>query len=551
MASKKVLSIEIGYSLTKVMEIDYKAKSPKIYNSFVLETPANLFQDDLIVDHPRFSETIRNRISDLGIRSKSVVFTISSTKIASREVSIPANIKENRIEGLVNLNAKDYFPIDLSEYQLTYTILQKNVTDGVEQKMNLLVLAAPKKLLDSYVRFGRTLGLETEALDYNGNSLYQAVKPLCLNEDTRMFVKADEKNALCMVIKGDDIVFSRTITYGIDDAIETIISSNVFAGINTYLDALDLVCVKPCIYHTLDATGRYVPSAGDPERDAAVIAEKVKVTEALSYLTGGIARVIDFYKSKNSDDPIDMILLTGIGADVIGLNKLIALETGIPCKVISNADAIKKDRDSRSASGEFIACIGASMAPLNLLKDSNTANVKVKEKKTHDYTVIAVAFFLLCVGLSAYLMLTVLSEYNAARVENTRQKARISQYESVLPVYEDYLKAKYTNDKLNYYKSYADANNNHIVSFIEEMEKKMPSNLVVSSMVSSDTGVTLTVTVNTTEEAASLIKAFRTFDSVGSVDVNSITISNDETGRETCAFTVTIEYSGIYTADSQ
>ena len=35
----KVLSIEIGHGLTRVVEMDYKAKNPKVYNYFTFETP--------------------------------------------------------------------------------------------------------------------------------------------------------------------------------------------------------------------------------------------------------------------------------------------------------------------------------------------------------------------------------------------------------------------------------------------------------------------------------------------------------------------------------
>ena len=37
----KVLSIEIGQGLTRVVEMDYKVKNPKVYNYFTFETPSN------------------------------------------------------------------------------------------------------------------------------------------------------------------------------------------------------------------------------------------------------------------------------------------------------------------------------------------------------------------------------------------------------------------------------------------------------------------------------------------------------------------------------
>ena len=543
--ASKVLSIEIGYSLTKVVEIDYKVKNPKVYQSFVMETPSDLFQDDIITDHPKFSEAIRNRIADLGIRTKNAVFTLSSSKIASREVPIPANIKKNRIQNLVSLNAKDYFPIDLTNYKLTYTILQEAVDQGIDSKMNLLVLAAPRKLLDSYVRFGRTCGLDTIALDYSGNSLYQAVKPQCAEGETKMFVKVDEKNTYCMVVKGKDIVFTRNLTYGVDDAIETIIDDKAFDGINTYIDAIDLTRHKTCIYSSLNATENEREGASDPQ---VMRAAKKKVTESLQYLTGGIARMLDFYKSKYADSPINMINLTGIGADFSGLQKLIASETGIECKVLTQLEIRLLAKELPL--GEYVACIGAAVEPVSFLEEEEEKGTKAAaDTGKKDYTAAAILFFLLCIVGSAALLLMAYMPYKQAKEDKVTYTRQINQYQPAYAVFEQYLQKKYTFDKMSYYSEYADSNNDHIVEFIEEMEEKMPSNLVVQSFVSSEEGVTMSVTVNSKEEAAKLISQFRTFVSVGNVEVNSITIETNELGEDICSFSVSITYSGLHNGD--
>ena len=62
--AKKVLSMEIGQATTRVIEIDYMAKAPKIYQAFSLETPRDMVQDSTIptmkecVTSVRYNETI-------------------------------------------------------------------------------------------------------------------------------------------------------------------------------------------------------------------------------------------------------------------------------------------------------------------------------------------------------------------------------------------------------------------------------------------------------------------------------------------------------------
>ncbi len=44
--ANRVLGIEIGENLTRVVEIDYKAKNPKIYNMFGFPTPPGMINDE-------------------------------------------------------------------------------------------------------------------------------------------------------------------------------------------------------------------------------------------------------------------------------------------------------------------------------------------------------------------------------------------------------------------------------------------------------------------------------------------------------------------------
>ena len=50
----KVLSMEIGQGMTRVVEVDYQAKAPKIYNAFSLETPKDMVQDGVITRNEDF-----------------------------------------------------------------------------------------------------------------------------------------------------------------------------------------------------------------------------------------------------------------------------------------------------------------------------------------------------------------------------------------------------------------------------------------------------------------------------------------------------------------
>ena len=121
MANKKVLSVEIGSKFTRIAEVDYKIKNPRIYHTALMETPADVMNDGTLVHTPEYVRNFKAKLSQSGMKSKQVIFTITSTKIASREILIP-KVKDNRIAPLVAANASDYFPVDLSEYELAHFV---------------------------------------------------------------------------------------------------------------------------------------------------------------------------------------------------------------------------------------------------------------------------------------------------------------------------------------------------------------------------------------------------------------------------------------------
>ena len=115
----RVLSIEIGTSLTKVAELDFKGKKAKLYGSFVISTPPNMMNAEGEVNvSDVFTAQLNSELQEKGIGTKSVVFVVNSSRVISRTITIPA-IKENRIYDFVMANASDYFPYSLDGYKVS------------------------------------------------------------------------------------------------------------------------------------------------------------------------------------------------------------------------------------------------------------------------------------------------------------------------------------------------------------------------------------------------------------------------------------------------
>ena len=74
--ANRVLGIEIGENLTRVVEIDYKAKNPKIYNMFGFPTPPGMIDDGVVQPDGMFRSILYSKLKEKKIATKKAVFVL-------------------------------------------------------------------------------------------------------------------------------------------------------------------------------------------------------------------------------------------------------------------------------------------------------------------------------------------------------------------------------------------------------------------------------------------------------------------------------------------
>jgi len=536
----KVLSVEVGSYLTKICEIDYKTKKAKLYNYFIIETPRGTLEDGILTVNEVFVNYIKKELGERKISTKKIAFTISSSKIASREVLIPF-VKENRIMDLIRTNAANYFPIDITKYQFTHNIVRIETDDKGIKQYRVMVLAIPNILIDGYKNLANALGMEVAAIDYIGNSIFQAVKTEC-TEGSNMIIKVDEFSALMMVIKDSTIIFSRTIPYGISDAVTSIMNSEAWGENLTYLEAVDIARKNSvlCLKSNLKTEEQTIGGVEDEKLRIA----KQSVSTALSALIGGISRVIDYYQSSPGAEPIERFILTGIGGDLTELIKFLTQEMGIKIEALTKLESISAEKPFFDENfGEYIGCIGAAIEPITFYSNADTDTKKGKKLKEADQLTICISVLVLCIGISAALIIiSFIPYYSAIKEQNTLTQRQ----EELLPVkdiYQTYLNSKASYEKLSTWDSSTYNSNDNIVTFIEELEQKMPSTFSVQSITAESGKATLEATVDSKDAAALVIAQLRNFENVASVSTDTITEVQSDTGETQVVLSIDVAFN--------
>ncbi len=543
--NNRVLSIEIGNSFTKICEMDYKVKKPKVYKVLTVETPEGIVVDGMLQPTQEYADHLVNALGTNGIRTKKVLFTISSTRVASREVQIP-NVKANKIEALVKTNASDYFPVDLTQYEIGYYMAGGLTENG---NLRVMALAVPKALLNSYYQLAQMCGWEIECFDYSSNSLYQVLRDE-KSEKVTMVIKIDENSTIVTVLSAGKVLLQRTVAYGVQDAIETMIASGAYS-VTDPISAVERFQKKTCLNRVLhqedkvweENTGRWEDEdAGNVE----VTEARQRITASLESLIVGVSRVIDFYDSRNSENPIEKTFVTGLGGSFSGMSKLFTNCLERKVHTLSEVDKIGMSKAIRSTRpAAYISCLGAVLAPVGLIDKSTQKTKGLTVVSGTNYTFVSVAILVLGIILSIAMAATSVTRYLGDVTQNAYLQNRVQELQPAQAVYNDYLAAKAQYDKYTYLYDYTQTPNENLVEFINELEQILPDSFYTNSFSSDQTGISMSVTVEGKAAAARTILNIRNMKSIDDVEISNITDSKDETGKSTVTFSITGSYKDL------
>ncbi len=521
----KILSIEIGVDVTHVLEMDYRVKNPKVYRSFSFQTPVGVIGEAGVRKSEEFRTALHKLLDANKIKTRKTLFVVNSGKIASREVLIPM-IKENRIKDFLNTNSADFFPVDLSRYQLVYRN-EGVVQQDTVKKRKLYVFAVPGDLVQSYEELADFCSLELTALDYVGNSIFQMMHK-AVGNNICCSVKLDNNATMITIINQGMVVLQRTVFYGFEEVEKVVVDSGLFPK-EQYPAAMDILQQTDCL------------DANQAAPEDAMNAMRAEAVEALRPMIGNIRRVLDYYQSRNNGAEVKECFLIGNGAYIKGLDRLMSLELNLPVH-LQEKDVLNGFRTSGGRlDAMYEACYGAAIQPLDFVFGSAQTAKIIEEKKKRELFA-AKLIGLLCVACAVILLALSGVQRIALSHELNNLNKQKDELEYIQDIYNAYVDTKSQYDDVTKMNGKTETVSDALADAIEEMEEKFPSGVKVTSLTSNGEGISMDIEVSTKEEAAKILQNLATFDAFRSVTTNGITESTDENGKITVTFSVMCTY---------
>lgn len=576
--AQRVLSIEVGYSLTQVCEMDFQSKHPKVYGVFSMKTPDNILDDGFIHVTDEFVQDLKSYITANGMSSKKVIFAVSSTKIANREAVIPL-VKEKMVRDLIMTNITDYFPVDPTQYQFAHNIMDTVEDEAGNKQYRIMIMAAPSDILTGYYELAKQLGLDLVSIDYSGNSIFQALRHRFAT-GVNLTVKIDERSSLLTVTNNGVITMQRAGIYGADQIVGIMMDTDVYEEPLNYESAVktlrrnnlvmrpdeeQLLATKEEEVAKLEQEQQRAVTLASTTGDSSMVASATVAAKqagtnlkmlrlrrdiTLSYqqLIGSIVRVIDYYNSKNRDASIDNIIITGIAADFWGFAGLLSDELGRDVEVLKDLAGTNIDQGLHLQGvslGDYISVIGAGLGSVGFMPAQEAAKKKgsgfskeslndIGNNDTLPYIVLGVG-----AGVAVILALVSLIPYFMVKSQNSNLQETKAQLAPVQDTYNQYTS---TQSDYDYVNALATATVNpleNLPQIIGDLESNFPSETLVSSMSVSDTSIVMSITVPNKQSIAKTLVDFRKLPYFSEINVAGFSESQDlETGAITDVYSI-------------
>lgn len=518
-AKGKLVSIVINNEYIKICEITKTGKNVIVHKTVTIPTPEECYEDGILENIPNLASAIKAVMDEHRFASKDVAFSVSSPRLATKEVLIPS-VKGDKVGKIVQANATEYFPVNMDEYIIQHTILEK-IEDSGQDKLKLMVAAVPSEVAESYYNLAKTLGLKIAFIDYVGNSTYQIMKQQ-IGPEVSLVIQVENDSTVINIFKENVLQLQRMVPYG-----KSMLVNAVMERYELKYNAATAKLQNETLLHS-----RF---DGD------------EVTESLRYMASNINRVIDYYVSRNRVS-IQKAYLIGHSTTIKGFATLLSNELNMPIEKVETLKNIAMDKKAyveEATLTSYVTNLGAVIDPVDFVpKRMMDAGAKKENTKT------LVIGFVGAVVVAALLVLIPLVQVIALNAQIGSLNKDIKGLSTINDVVNSYYNAK---DKYNDVAAFAaltadsDDTLQELVSFLE---KNIPSDVAIQSFNASSGAISISGKATSKASVAKLIQQLESNSLITGVDVPSISESKDNVGSSEVTFSLSFSYYGINTSDT-
>jgi type IV pilus assembly protein PilM len=383
LGSQDLLGIDIGTYAIKIIELKNKEEGGLLasWGYMVCDPQSDVAPEEKTL---QIVNLIRAFLIEKAVKIREAATSVSGNTVLVRYVKFPL-LTPKEMSTALSAEAEPFIPFDINEVQLGFHILNTDIMEEGQRKMETVLVAAKRELI-------------TERLDLLGGA---GLSPMVIDVDSfaleNVFEKieseaADPRGTLILNI-GHSATNLSIVAAGVTQVVR-----DIFIAGNSLTKAV--MKVKGTDYAAAEEAKRtygiILESAAAPESGAAANppagseatiklsaseiaglsgaggAQAVLVSEALvsvlKDLIAEVRRSVDFYLSQGAERSIKRVLLSGGSAHLKNLPQYLAAELKVPVSLIDPFSFIKQPPAEIQSFGasSFAVAMGLALRSVDL-----------------------------------------------------------------------------------------------------------------------------------------------------------------------------------------
>lgn len=324
---KPVFGFDLGFNSVKIMQIDTTGKSHRVQGYGFTSFDSKAVKNGVIIN----PEAIAKETYDLmtkrligSIDTKRVCAAIPASRSFNRVLSLPM-MQKSELKDAVQLEAEQYIPVPTEDLYIDYQVVESDKEKGME----VLVVAAPRDVINSYATLFDLLGLETSVLETS------------INASTRLVMHAERTDIPTLIVDFGSVSTDLSI---FDSVLR--VTGTVGDGGDTMTKAIaDELSVTPRQAQTIKTKYGLAPSKRQAEiRKAA--------EPMLDKMVSEVKKMVRFYQERSGEDKtLEQVIILGGGANMPGMADYLTDKIRLPVRMCNpwlnlNFDGIQPPHES-------------------------------------------------------------------------------------------------------------------------------------------------------------------------------------------------------------
>lgn len=201
--------LDIGSHSIKAVQLTKNGNGYSLFAAGITSSVSPGMESENEKDLASVAEAIKKLLNDAKIQERRVNVSLPEAKVFTRLISLPT-LTDEEVASAISWQAEPYIPIPVNEAAIDYQIVgrRENQGPGTPGGVDVLLVAAPKALVQKYIRVGNLAGLTVSSVETELLALSRAVAP---KTSTALILDLGATSSDIAIVRNGQLLVSRSI----------------------------------------------------------------------------------------------------------------------------------------------------------------------------------------------------------------------------------------------------------------------------------------------------------------------------------------------------